>query len=312
MNALFSVAAPRPIAHAAFDSDVSDEGESGTTGFGRHERSTCNQDKRIISRTSEEDRCIIEDKAPVEKASRPGQRTRRRPPNISDSLYHPPKPTRPRPPLHLTGAGRDQSVVGQLRWRWKEVLIWCMLGVLAIIWTFRAHETHKHRAVRGVRLGQRIRWAARYLISLPPPSNYTLHLPSNLQASNSPPASLQPGRFPYLTRADGLGHDEAGKYDVVLHAWVIAALAEYAAYEKSGWDTVYSEKLDDVNFQNFTLLLLCLMRHYVCSMRVVPALEQRKRAHVLRNTATHTAGQLPRLLLTQHLIYYCTDGSACG
>lgn len=42
------------------------------------------------------------------------------------------------------------------------------------------------------------------------------------------------------------GHEEGDKYDLIHHAWVIAALAHYGLYEKAGSDTHMAPQQADV------------------------------------------------------------------
>ena len=142
----------------------------------------------------------------------------------SGGVFHyntPPNPTRRRPRMDGSAHG---SITGLLRDRWKEVAIWCVLALLAGVWTLRAHGRNKHELVRRIRPGQRIRWAAKYLAS----------------------SCDSGGKFRYLARANGLQHPENARYDIVHHAWVVNALAEYALYEKGGGDVHVHPKLNDV------------------------------------------------------------------
>jgi len=166
-----------------------------------------------------------------EPEKRPGRHTRRgrkkgkHDGDVELNMWDkPPVPTQGRPRLGSRAPNGGDSMWDQLRERWKEVLTWCVLVLLAAMWTYRAHDTHKHRLVRHIRPGQRIRWAAKYLAS----------------------SCDAEGKFRYLTRANGLPHPEKDRYDLAHHAWVISALAQYALYEKNGEDTHSAPKLDDV------------------------------------------------------------------
>ena len=144
--------------------------------------------------------------------------------SLWDKPHAPPVPTRGRPRLDSRAPYAYNSMAGQMRERWKEVLTWSVLVLLATMWTYRAHDMHKHKLVRHIRPGQRIRWAANYLAS----------------------SCDAEGKFGYLARANGLDHPEKDMYDLVHHSWVICALAQYALYEKNGDDKHTAAKLGDV------------------------------------------------------------------
>jgi len=114
-----------------------------------------------------------------------------------------------------------------------EVCIWLGLAVLSMVWTYRAHDAHKHTLVRQIRPGQRIRWAAHYLAS----------------------SCDAQGKFRYLARANGMHHPEAHSYDLTHHAWVVSSLAQYCLYEGSGADTHSAAHLNDVPLDVSDVLL---------------------------------------------------------